>query len=94
MVGGILMDKKYLQENDLRIGMRCTPDQLSHIYDRYMLIVYDNKDDEDGVLVFAGKRQTKEYDKWFMRNVIITPIYHSRMELEENVVYDEELLCY
>ncbi len=94
MLGGILMEKKYLQEDELKIGMRCTPEQLRHIYDKYMLIVYDNKDDEEGILVFAGKKQTREYDKWFMRDAIVTPVYHSRMELEENVVYDEELLCY
>ena len=72
--------------------MRCTPDDLSHIYDKYMIIMYDHKGDKEGTLVFAGKKQTKEYDKWFMQDNTITPIFHSKMELEENVVFDEELI--
>ena len=55
--------------------MRCTPDDLSHIYDKYMIIMYDHKGDKEGTLVFAGKKQTKEYDKWFMQDNAITPIF-------------------
>lgn len=94
MLGGILMEKKYLQEDELKIGMRCTPEQLRHIYDKYMIVVYENMGDEEGTLVFLGKKQTKEYEKWFMQKHPITPIFHSSMELRQNVVYDEELLCY
>ncbi len=95
MLGGIIMGKEFLSEEELKIGMHCSPDQLKHIYDKYMIIVYDNIDDEEGTLVFLGKKQNKEYAKWFMQTHPITPIFHSSMELRQNVVYDEEeLLCY
>ncbi len=88
------MDKKYLQEDDLRIGMRCSPEQLRHIYDKYMFILYDNKDDEQGILVFYGDEPTAESDKLFMaEGKAITPVFHSSMELDEDIVFDEELLC-
>ena len=50
---------------------------------------YDNAGDNEGTLVFVGNKQNKEYDKWFMQSKPITPIYHTKMDLEENVVYDE-----
>lgn len=79
----------YLKANELKIGMRATAEQLSHILNKYMILAYDNVGDTEGTLVFVGNRQNKEYDRWFMQNKPITPIYHTQMDLEENVVYDE-----
>ena len=79
----------YLQLEDVKIGMRTSAEQLSHIMDKYMILVYDNAGDKEGTLVYIGSRQTKEYDKWFMQEKPITPIYHTKMESEENVVYDD-----
>ena len=89
MIGGIHMASNVLRLEDLKIGMRTTVDQLSHIMDKYMIIAYDHTGDCEGTLVFIGNTQSKEYDSWFMQDKPITPIYHTDMELEENVVYDE-----
>ncbi len=78
-----------LKPNDLKIGMKTTAEQLSHIMNTYMIIAYDHAGDVEGTLVFIGNSQTEEYDSWFMQDKPITPIYHTEMELEENVVYDE-----
>ena len=83
------MKEKRLRLKDIRIGMRTSPEQLSHILDTYMIIAYENTGDTEGTLVFIGDKQNQEYDSWFMQDKPITPIHHTKMELEENVVYDE-----
>lgn len=74
---------------DIHIGMNVTPDQLSDIYDTYMIVQYENDTDMVGKLVFIGKKQTEEYDRWFMQSKPITPIYNDKEELEDMAVYDE-----
>ena len=83
------MDEKYLTVSDLKLGMRATADQLSHIVNKYMILVYDNDDDDEGTLVFIGSRRNREYKKWFNQEKPITPIFHSPWEFEEDVVFDE-----
>lgn len=83
------MSDNFLQTKDLKIGMRVTADQLSRIVNKYMIIAYDNVGDKEGILVYMNSRQNKEYDKWFKQEKPITPIHHTQMELEENIVYDE-----
>lgn len=89
MLGGKFMVKAYFDTSDIRLGMKATASQLSHIINKYMILVYDKDSDEEGTLVFIGNKQTEEYDKWFMQEKPITPIHHTSMDLEENVVYDE-----
>ncbi len=83
------MASNYLQLKDVKLGMRVSAEQLSHIMDKYMILLYDNAGDTEGTLVYFNNKQTKDYDKWFMQEKPITPIHHTNMELEENVVYDE-----
>ena len=84
------MENGFFQVQDLRVGMKATADQLSHIMNKYMILAYDHEDDVEGTLVFIGNRQNKEYNKWFMQDKMpITPIHHTPIELEENIVYDE-----
>lgn len=78
-----------LTPEDIHIGMNVTPDQLSDIYDTYMIVQYENDTDMMGKLVFIGKKQTEEYDRWFMQSKPITPIYNDKEELEDMAVYDE-----
>lgn len=80
---------KKLTLEELTIGMQVTAEQLSDIYDTYMIIQYDNNTDTVGKLVYIGKTQTDEYDKWFMQSKPITPIYNDKEELEDMAVYDE-----
>ena len=89
MIGGICMTGNFLEPKDIKIGMKATVAQLSHILNKYMILAYDHTGDEEGTLVFIGDQQDKNYDSWFMQDKPITPIHHTDMELEENVVYDE-----
>ena len=49
-----------LTPEDIHIGMNVTPDQLSDIYDTYMIVQYENDTDMVGKLVFIGKKQTED----------------------------------
>lgn len=84
-----IMVKTYYNASDLKLGMKATVSQLSHILNKYMILVYDKEGDEEGTLVFIGNKQNKEYDSWFMQEKPITPIHHTSVDLEENIVYDE-----
>ncbi len=80
---------KKLTLEDLYIDMEVSADQLSNIYDTYMIIKYSNNNNTVGKLVYIGDKQTAEYDKWFKQSEPITPIYNSTDELEDMSVYDE-----
>ncbi len=80
---------KKLTLEDLYIDMEVSADQLSNIYDTYMIIKYSNNNNTVGKLVYIGDKQTAEYDKWFNQSEPITPIYNSTDELEDMSVYDE-----
>ena len=82
------MEKRYLKEKDLKLGMRTTSDQLSRIINTYMILVYDKPGDTEGTLVFFGKRKNRDYDKWFFQNKPITPIYHTRLDFDD-FLFDE-----
>ncbi len=83
------MTRKLLEPKEIKVGMRATAEQLKHILNKYMILAYDHAGDKEGTLVFIGDQQDKEYDSWFMQDKPITPIHHTEMELDENVVYDE-----
>ena len=78
----------FFQVSDLKLGMKATPNQLRHIIDTYMILLYENENDEEGILVFFGDKQNEEYESWFMQEKPITPIYHTKMDLQTDVVYD------
>lgn len=59
------------------------------LYNKYMILLFDDADSKTGKLVFCGDVQNKEYDSWFMQPKPITPIYNDKDELEDMAVYDE-----
>jgi hypothetical protein len=75
--------------NNIYEGMMVTVEQLSNIYNTYMIVQFENSQDTQGKLVFIGDKQTEEYDKWFKQKKPITPIYNDKDELEDMSVYDE-----
>ncbi|MDE7312077.1 MAG: hypothetical protein K2N87_10760 [Eubacterium sp.] len=75
-------EKKYALK-DLHIGMTVKAEQLSEIYNKYMILLFDNKESKAGRLVFCGDAQNQEYDSWFMQPLPITPIYNDKNELED-----------
>lgn len=83
-----VVEKKYVIE-DLHLGMFVRAEQLSEIYNKYMILLYDDTEYTAGRLVYCKDIQDEEYDKWFMQPKPITPIYNDKDELEDMVVYDE-----
>lgn len=81
-------EKKYALK-DIYIGMMAKAEQLSEIYNKYMILLLDDNESEIGKLVFCGDVQNQEYDSWFMQSKPITPIYNDKEELEDMAVYDE-----
>ena len=81
-------EKKYTFK-DLYIGMMAKAEQLSEIYNKYMILLFDDTESKTGKLVFCGDVQNQEYDSWFMQPKPITPIYNDKTELEDMAVYDE-----
>lgn len=81
-------EKKYTL-NDLKIGMTAKAEQLSEIYNKYMILLFDDMESKTGRLVFCGDVQNQEYDSWFMQPKPIKPIYNDKEELEDMAVYDE-----
>lgn len=75
--------------DDLYIGMMAKAEQLSEIYNKYMILLYDDEEWEMGKLVYCKDTQDKEYDSWFMQPKPITPIFNDKDELEDMAVYDE-----
>lgn len=83
-----MSEKKYTLK-DLYIGMMAKAEQLSEIYNKYMILLFDDAESKIGKLVFCGDVQNKEYDSWFMQSKPIMPIYNDKEELEDMAVYDE-----
>lgn len=84
----VMSEKKYTL-NDLRLGMMAKAEQLSEIYNKYMILLFDDTESKIGKLVFCGDVQNQEYDSWFMQPKPITPIYNDKDKLEDMAVYDE-----
>lgn len=83
-----MSENKYTLK-DLYIGMMAKAEQLSEIYIKYMILLFDDTESKLGKLVFCGDVQNQEYDSWFMQSKPITPIYNDKEELEDMAVYDE-----
>lgn len=83
------MSALLIPTEQVKVGIKAEASQLKEIYDKYMILLYDNPDDKEGTLVFYGDTQDDEYAKWFDQDKPITPIYNSKDELEDMMVYDE-----
>lgn len=85
----VAVEKKFRSVNELSIGMMVNREQLSDIYDTYMIIAYEKLSDDIGKLVYIGKERNEQFSSWFKQTKPITPIYNSKEELEDKTVYDE-----
>ncbi|MBR6223262.1 MAG: hypothetical protein IKQ71_07475 [Lachnospiraceae bacterium] len=77
--------------NDLKEGMRVFKEQLSSIYDTW-IILYRPKNsimDEDGIIGFIGSEPNEKSDALYTEDNIIIPIYNDSTELEGDI-FDEE----
>ena len=74
---------------DLYIGMEIIDkDQLSSIYDIWIMLVKSNNSDVYTV-GFIGKETNAESDKLFTQGNVVCPVYNDSMELEGDIYYEE-----
>lgn len=74
---------------DLYIGMEIIDkDQLSSIYDTWIMLVKSNNSDVYTV-GFIGKETNAESDKLFTQGNVVCPVYNDSMELEGDMYYEE-----
>lgn len=74
---------------DLYIGMEIKDkEQLSDIYDTWIMLVKSNGSDVYTV-GFIGKETNAESDKLFTQGNVVCPVYNDSIELEGDIYYEE-----
>lgn len=83
-----IIDNKFTLE-DLYIGMEIKDkEQLSSIYDTWIMLVKNSN--SDGYTVrFIGKETNTESDKLFTQGNVVCPVYNDSIELEGDIYYEE-----
>lgn len=86
----VITPEKYKLE-DLEIGMEADEEQLSDIYDTWIILYkpVDKQLEHDGIIGFIGEEPTDESYRLHNDNNIIIPIYHNSMDLDGDISYDE-----
>lgn len=74
---------------DIAVGMEVNTEQLSEIYDTWILLTRDTRNSKTSRIVFIGKEQNEDYCKAFNSYTQIAPIFHDSTLLDEDVCYDE-----
>ena len=83
-----MADNKFTLE-DLYIGMEIKDkDQLSNIYDTWIMLVKSSGSDVYTVR-FIGEETNAESDKLFVQGNVVCPVYNDSMELEGDIYYEE-----
>lgn len=79
------MNKYTLSE--IYVGMHIgDPDQLSKIYDTWIIMTKD-MDKEGYTIGFIGDEHTEESDKLFKHPASVCPVYNSSEELDEDIEF-------
>ncbi len=77
--------------SDLKEGMRVFKEQLSSIYDTW-IILYRPKETEmaeDGIIGYIGTEPSEKSDALYTGDNIIIPVYNDSIDLEGDI-FDEE----
>jgi len=83
-----IIDNKFRLE-DLYVGMEIKDkDQLSGIYDTWIMLVKSN-DSDVYTVGFIGKETNTESDKLFAQGNVVCPVYNDSIELEGDIYYEE-----
>ena len=78
--------KKY-NSNEIPVGMHIDdPDQLSEIYDTWIIMTKDI-DKEGYTIGFIGTDTTEEPDRLFKHPAGVCPVYNSSEELDEDTEF-------
>ncbi len=74
---------------DLYIGMEISDkNQLSNIYDTWILLV-KGKNDDVYTVQFIGRETNAESDKLFAQGNVVCPVYNDSLVLEWDIYYEE-----
>lgn len=80
--------ERKLTINDLYIGMEIKDkNQLSNIYDMWILLV-KNKHSDGYTVQFIGKETNAESDKLFAQGNVVCPVYNDSLILERDIYYE------
>lgn len=80
---------KKLKLEDLKLGMEVQPEQLSEIYDTWILIEETNVGAKTGIIKWIGKTPNKESQKILESGKVIGCIFNDSIELDGDVFFDE-----
>ena len=80
--------KKYKLE-ELQLGMEVNIDELSEIYDTWILLEKQSPEAVEGIVRFIGKRPNKDSQALLDSGIIVGCIYNDSIYLEEDVIFDE-----
>lgn len=86
-----MSNKKYKLE-DLKLGMVVSAEQLSEIYDTWIILAKpknSNYKHGEGVISFIGKEANSESEKLYNGKNIIIPVFNDSTELNEDMYYEE-----
>ncbi|MCR5788776.1 MAG: hypothetical protein K6G83_02715 [Lachnospiraceae bacterium] len=89
-MNGVTNEHKMLSLDDIKVGMRVFKEQLSNIYDTW-IIIYRPKNlqmQEDGIIGFIGKETNEEAAALYTQDNVITPVFNDSMDLEGDI-YEE-----
>ena len=83
-----MINNKFTLE-ELYIGMEIKDkDQLSDIYDTWIMLV-KNSDSDVYTVGFIGKETNTESDRLFTQGNVVCPVYNDSIELEGDMYYEE-----
>ncbi len=87
----MIAENNKLSINDISVGMKVYKNQLSEIYDTYIILteVIDTVDGLYGQIGFIGNEITDDVSK--LRNEItpLTCVYNDSTEIGDDVIYEE-----
>lgn len=82
---------KKLRLEELYVGMKVEPEQLTEIYDIWIILIKPVQNpDETPTIRFIGKETNTESDKLYTEDNIIIPIYNDKNELTGDVYYSQQ----
>lgn len=87
----MITELKKLTLEELKLGMQVYKEQLSDIYDTWIILYkpVNQEIEKDGIIGFIGKKTNSESFKLYTPDNLIIPVYNDSMELEGDIYYEE-----
>lgn len=86
---------KIYQFQDLKVGMDVRAEELSNIYDTFIVLddaktIGDNGNySTEGKIIFIGRSLDESYDKINKKGKSLSVIFNSSLDMEGDLEYDE-----